>query len=152
MTVTDALIAQLHPEVQLRCRALLEAATAVGILLCVTQGYRSPQQQAKLYAQGRAAPGAIVTRAPPGYSWHEYHLAFDVAVLHEGKATWPNDIRLWRRIGELGKATGLDWGGDFKTITDLPHFEYHPGLTLADARAGKTLPEPEQKPGQKAVA
>lgn len=144
MTVTETLVAQLHPEVQTRCRALLDTATSVGILLCVTQGYRSPQQQAKLYAQGRTAPGAIVTRAPPGSSWHEFHLAFDVAVLHEGKATWPNDIRLWRRIGELGKAQGLDWGGDFKTITDLPHFEYHPGLTLAEARAGKTLPtEPE---------
>ncbi len=78
-----------------------------------------------------------MTKAPPGSSWHEFGLAFDVAVLVDGKATWPNDRGLWEEIGELGEALGLEWGGRFKTILDLPHFQRRGGLTLADVRAGK---------------
>jgi peptidoglycan L-alanyl-D-glutamate endopeptidase CwlK len=93
-------------------------------------------EQARLYAQGRTAPGAIVTKAQPGSSWHNFGLAFDVAPLVNGRPAWPNDEALWDLIGRYGKAAGLDWGGDFLTIKDRPHFEYHPGLTLAQARAG----------------
>jgi peptidoglycan L-alanyl-D-glutamate endopeptidase CwlK len=135
---TAALIAELHPDVRGKAEALLAAAEAAGISLCVTQGYRSPAQQAALYAQGRNGDTRPqVTKAPPGYSWHEFRRAFDVAVLHDGKATWPNDVALWSRIGALGKAVGLEWGGDFKTIVDRPHFQDTGGMTLAQARAAK---------------
>jgi peptidoglycan LD-endopeptidase CwlK len=104
----------------------------------VTTGYRDPALQAQLYAQGRTAPGSVVTNAPPGSSWHEFGLAFDVAVMGpNGNPTWPNDVALWSRIGAAGKAAGLQWGGDFTTLTDRPHFEFHPGVTLSMARAGR---------------
>ncbi len=129
------LINELDETVQHLALSLLRAAHALGIELIVTQAYRSMDEQAHLYAQGRTIAGPIVTNAPPGSSWHEFRKAFDVAILKDGRATWPNDVALWQRIGNIGKQIGLDWGGDFHTIIDRPHFEYHPGQTLAMARA-----------------
>ena len=138
MAQSEPFIAKLHPSIQDMAREVLTRASNVGIDLVITQGLRDNEEQARLYAQGRTAPGSIVTNAPPGSSWHNFGLAFDVAVLNaEGKATWPEDSALWERIGQVGKAAGLTWGGDFTSIKDRPHFEYHPGVTLADARQGK---------------
>jgi peptidoglycan L-alanyl-D-glutamate endopeptidase CwlK len=131
------IIGKLDPSIQGMAQQVLVNAANEGIDLVVTQGLRDNALQAQLYAQGRTAPGAIVTNAPPGSSWHNFGLAFDVAVLKDGKATWPENEALWQRIGAIGKAVGLEWGGDFHTINDRPHFEYHPGLTLAMARAGQ---------------
>lgn len=39
---------------------------------------RFHERQAWLYAQGRTRPGRVITRAKPGYSWHEYGLAVDL--------------------------------------------------------------------------
>lgn len=131
-------IGRLHPSIQGRAKETLQRAINIGIPLVVTSGYRDSAEQARLYAQGRTAPGEIVTNAPPGSSWHEFGLAFDVAPMGpNGQATWPEDNALWARIGAAGKAAGLEWGGDFTTMQpDRPHFDYHPGLTLSDARAG----------------
>lgn len=134
---SEARIARLEPVIQPKARALLEAARAQGIELTVTQGLRTMEEQAALYAQGRTAPGQVVTNAKPGSSWHNFGLAFDVAVVVGGKPTWPNDQALWNKIGELGKAQGLIWGGDFQSFKDMPHFQYTGGLSLEQARAGQ---------------
>jgi D-alanyl-D-alanine dipeptidase len=138
MAASLPLIHKLDPSIQGMAQQVLVNAANEGIDLIVTQGLRDNALQARLYAQGRTAPGAIVTNAPPGSSWHNFGLAFDVAVLDaNGKTTWPEDDALWHRIGGIGKALGLDWGGDFHTIKDRPHFEYHPNMSLAMARAGQ---------------
>lgn len=95
--------------------------------LVIVQSFRSSAEQAKLYAKGRPGgpPGPIVTNAKPGTSYHEYGLAFDVAVLKDGKPTWPNDIALWTSIGTMGEALGLKWGGRFPGLKDYGHFELH---------------------------
>lgn len=137
---SDELIASLHPAVAARARDLVARMKAEGAPIVVTQGYRTMEQQGQLYAQGRTAPGAIVTNSPPGSSWHNFALAFDVAPLDSsGQPHWPEDESLWQRIGAIGKTFGLVWGGDFRSFKDRPHFEYHPGLSLEDARAGRTI-------------
>jgi peptidoglycan LD-endopeptidase CwlK len=118
----------LRPEIQPLIEGLLVAAFEQGIALIVTDGFRSVAEQDRLFAQGRTAPGPIVTGARGGSSWHNYGLAADVALLVNGRPTWPNDLALWSRIGALGKALGLRWGGDFPT-PDRPHFELRlPGV------------------------
>lgn len=134
---SEGRIAQLEPVLQPKARALLEAARAEGVELVVTQGLRTYAEQDALYAQGRTAPGPKVTNAKAGHSWHNFGLAFDVAVVKDGRPTWPNDVSLWQRIGALGKAQGLTWGGDFTSIVDYPHFQLTGGLTLEQARAGQ---------------
>ena len=69
----------LIPSVRFKAETLLAACAREGILLMVTQTYRTYQEQAALYAKGRTAAGPAVTNAPPGYSWHNFRRAFDVA-------------------------------------------------------------------------
>ena len=102
------------------------------------------ETQAALYAQGRTAPGRIVTNARPGYSYHNFGLAIDVVptellALHRWGDTLKHQVRtdeLWNRVGAIGKELGFRWGGEFRTLPDRPHFEWSGVLTLADLRAG----------------
>jgi len=140
---SEAAIDTLDPSIRVLADALLRRAAAQGVSLAVTDGYRSWDDQERLYKQGRETPGPIVTGAKPGYSWHQYSLAFDVAKLQDGKRTWPADRAFWERIGAIGAGLGLKWGGSFG---DLPHFEYHPGLSFEDAMNGKRPPVPSVPP------
>ena len=121
----------LHPLVVEKAHQLIELARVDGIEILVTSTLRTFEEQAELFAIGRTKPGDIVTNAKAGESWHNFGLAFDVVPLVNGKAIW--DSPFWNRIGELGKQTGLLWGGDFQSFKDKPHFEFHPNLTLVEA-------------------
>lgn len=125
----------LDPDVQAMAAKLLFKAKEAGIELVFTQTYRTPEQQAALYALGRTAPGNIVTHAPPGYSWHEFRRAFDVAIRY-----FPGDMTRadlydgpWEKVGEIGESVGLEWGGRWKH-PDRPHFQHTGGFTLAYMR------------------
>jgi peptidoglycan L-alanyl-D-glutamate endopeptidase CwlK len=122
----------LHTLVADKARQLIAFAQAEGIELLITSTLRTFEEQAELYARGRTTPGKRVTNAKPGESWHNFGLAFDVVPLINGKAVW--DSPFWERIGALGKQVDLVWGGDFRSFKDRPHFEFHPHLTLAEAR------------------
>ena len=105
----------LAPPAKQRAEAFIAAAKAKGIDLLVTSTYRDNESQDALYAQGRTAPGNIVTRAKAGQSWHNYRCALDVVPLVNGKAIW-DDQALWKQVGEIGKSCGLEWAGDWKTF------------------------------------
>lgn len=112
-----------------------EAACAKhGVKIILTSTKRDQEYQSKLFAQGRTAPGKICTNARL-IGPHGFGLAYDVVPVVNGKAVW-NDNKLWKIIGEEGKRLGLEWGGDWKSIDDKPHFQYTGGLTSAQLRAG----------------
>lgn len=130
------MIEKLHPSIRPRAIAFLADAWDAGVELVVTSGYRTFAEQDALYKKGRTEPGKIVTNAKAGESWHNYGLAFDVAfVKADGTIWWPNGSE-WADLAQIGKANGLEWGGDYKTIYDPPHFAYHPGLTIEQAKQG----------------
>lgn len=135
--ISSRSLSDLDPRVAAMARKLIGRAKQEGIDLIVTSTYRDHEAQAALYAQGRTRPGKIVTNAKPGYSIHNYRLAFDVVPVAGGKAIW-NDIPLWARVGKLGQEVGLEWGGAWKTFRDRPHFQWTNGLSVRDLRAGKT--------------
>lgn len=102
-------------------------------------GFRSREQQDRLYAQGRTTAGKIVTKAKGGYSWHNFGLAFDIALFDGKTIIW--DSPAYTTAGKIGEEIGLKWGGRFKTLVDKPHFERPNGRTLAQMRVseyGKT--------------
>jgi len=126
-------ISELVPEVRGLAERHIALCKAEGIDLLVVCAYRSPGEQEKLYARGRDGQGKIVTNAAAGGSWHNFRRAYDVAVVEGGKIDWES-VR-YKRVGEIGSSLGLVWGGGFKAVRgDLGHFEYHPGMTLAQAR------------------
>ncbi len=137
MAASEHYISTLNVKIQSRARQFIINAYRAGIDAVITSGTRGNPEQAQLYEQGRTTPGNIVTNAPPGTSWHNYGLAFDVAILVNGKPTWPdNSNPVWQKLGAIGAKLGLEHGLSFG---DAPHFDYHPNLTIAQARAGKTL-------------
>ena len=119
-----------------------ECASSVGVLsgleLVIIETLRPWERQADLYAQGRTKPGQVVTNAAPGRSYHQFGLALDVGIKPRGEKfswAWDRDPELMagmRRISELASKRGIRWGGNFKSIVDLPHFEDGSAPSLAE--------------------
>lgn len=105
-----------------------------------TYTLRTFQEQELIYSQGRTRPGAKVTNSPPGKSYHNYGLAIDICLLSpDGKmATWDiikdfdNDgIADWQEVVNIFKKYNWNWGGDFKSFKDYPHFEKTLGYSIS---------------------
>lgn len=125
---SEKAIATLLPQVQPMARALVQKAAAAGITIRVLSGLRSFAEQDALYAQGRTAPGPIVTKARGGYSNHNFGIAFDVGVFEGNR--YLADSPKYKAVGVLGMDLGLEWGGSWKTIVDQPHFQLRPAWAM----------------------
>lgn len=122
----------LYPKVERARDALIKRMATLGYPIRVTSEYRSPMEQDKLYAQGRTAPGPVVTNARGGQSYHNWHCAFDVVFRIQGY-DGP-----WALVAKEGKAQGFEWGGDWTgTLVDKPHFQMTLGYSLSDFANGK---------------
>jgi hypothetical protein len=130
-------IATLLPAAQRAARRLLAAANdgrlGLGVVVKVICGTRTYADQTALYAQGRTTPGPIVTDAPAGYSNHNFGIAFDVGVFVRGE--YLDDSPMYAKVGAFGRGQGLEWGGDWTSFPDEPHFQLPWLGTLAQARA-----------------
>jgi peptidoglycan L-alanyl-D-glutamate endopeptidase CwlK len=117
-------IATLLPEVQPMARALVQRAAFNGIRIKIISGLRTYAEQEELYAQGRTKPGPKVTNSRGGYSNHNFGIAFDIGVF-EGQKYLPESVK-YKAVGALGTDLGLDWGGNWTSIVDQPHFQLRP--------------------------
>ncbi|EAC3229258.1 alkaline phosphatase [Listeria monocytogenes] len=119
-----------------KTRNVIKKMAKKGIYLCVAQGYRSSAEQNALYAQGRTKPGAVVTNAKGGQSNHNYGVAVDLCLYtSDGKnVIWESTTSRWKTVVSAMKAEGFEWGGDWKSFKDYPHFE------LYDAAGGEKAP------------
>jgi peptidoglycan L-alanyl-D-glutamate endopeptidase CwlK len=128
-------LSQVHPELARRVRLAITELNGQELNIQVVQGLRSFDEQNVLYAQGRTAPGKIVTNAKGGYSNHNFGLAVDLCpFLSDGKPHWSASEGTWKAIGKAAERQGLEWGGRWKTFVDRPHVQL-PGLSVADCRA-----------------
>lgn len=123
-------ISQLHPEVQKLAEKLVSECAAAGIKIQITDCLRNKAEQNVLYAQGRTAAGNIVTNTKYPNSMHNWGIAFDFClkmdVDGDGKVSddaYNDKTGLFARIGAIGKSIGLEWGGDWKSFVDKPHFQ-----------------------------
>jgi len=121
---SEKCIATLLPEVQPLARALVQKAALSGIHIKIISGLRTYAEQDELYAQGRTKPGVKVTNARGGYSNHNFGIAFDIGVFEGNK--YLGDSAKYKVVGALGMDIGLEWGGNWKTIVDQPHFQLRP--------------------------
>lgn len=118
----------LHPAVRAAVQKTLATLNANGVPFALFEGYRTPERQAWLHAQGRTRPGAVVTHAKPWTSYHQYGLACDLVLFENGAWSW-NDKGShggwWDQMAAEAKANGLEtlsferphvqWAG----VTDL---------------------------------
>jgi len=131
-------IEDLHPIVADMCRSFLERCKEVGIDVIITSTYRDLESQQALYNQGRTTPGRKVTNAKPGQSFHNFKVAFDFVPIINGKAQW-NDLKLFKKCGDIAKSVGLEWAGDWVTFKEYAHCQYTANLSLKDFQNGKTI-------------
>lgn len=129
----------LVPPVKLKVERFMGLCVANTIDILVTSTYRDYESQDALYAQGRTAPGKIVTNSKGGESFHNFHCAVDVVPLVNGKPDWDGSHPIWDKVGALGKEAGLDWAGEWETFKELAHFQYTGGLTLEQLRDGLAI-------------
>jgi D-alanyl-D-alanine carboxypeptidase-like protein len=130
---TEALISQLHPEVQPLVREhlirIMDADPGVEVRLFET--YRSYDESNKYRAQG------VYPAAKGGESRHNFRVAYDLAFFDPktGKQIKDgNDIAV-RMAGRIGKEVGLTWGGDFTGKQfDPSHFELNRGINIRTMR------------------
>jgi peptidoglycan L-alanyl-D-glutamate endopeptidase CwlK len=131
---TKKRIDQLHPSVRDEVAKIIQEcdlALTGKAKVRITQGLRSFSEQDDLYAYGRTKPGKKVTNAKGGQSIHNYGFAVDICLIIEGKIAswdtakdWDNDqISDWNECVKIFIKYGWEWGGDWKTFKDLPHFD-----------------------------
>lgn len=126
-------VSQLHPELKKKVVKLQKECLKAGIKIKIGECIRTVAEQNALYAKGRnGVPGPIVTKAKgTDYrSMHQWGVAFDffldMDVDKDGKKSddvFNNATKLFNKVGAIGKKLGLEWGGDWKSIKDLPHFQ-----------------------------
>lgn len=151
--VTLDRIKLMHPKVREEVEHLYRAQIVpalTGTMTCrFVQTLRTYQEQADIYAQGRTklydAHGnklGIVTKAKPGYSLHNYGLAIDIALINGPTVSWDNvhdfdkDGKAdWMEIINIFKTAGWEWGGEFKSIKDVPHVQKTFGHSVQDLLA-----------------
>ena len=111
----------LHPNFRAAVLDIQKALNSEGIPFKIFEGFRSPEKQAQLYAQGRTTPGSKVTHAPPWSTLHNYGLAVDFVLFIDDSWTWDTSglkAEYWKRLQEVALEKGLRLG-----YVDLPHVE-----------------------------
>ena len=155
-TITLARIELLHPKLRTEAKEIYIAiynALKGRAAVRFTQTLRTIAEQDALYAQGRTTPGKIVTWAKGGKSYHNYGLAIDICLIIDGKeASWDitkdfdkDGISDWMEAVKIFKAHGWEWGGEWDTKKDYPHFQKTFGKTTAQLKAmvkGSGYPAP----------
>ena len=129
--MNDRNLDDLHPTLKPLCQSWLDKCEAQEIHAEVIYTWRSSAEQDVLYAQGRTAPGKIVTNARGGQSKHNFTLsgkpaskAFDFVIVNDdGSANWNPNSPQWKAAVAIGKGLGLVYGGDWNSIKDFDHFE-----------------------------
>jgi peptidoglycan L-alanyl-D-glutamate endopeptidase CwlK len=140
---TEKVLKSLDPKASVIFRKFLTEAIPLakskyGVEYKLISGNRTYAEQNALYAKGRTAPGNRVTNARGGQSNHNFGIAVDAGVFKDSKYlddTSPGTAeKVHREVSKLITKYNLEWGGDWKSIVDIPHFEVDTGYTMARKR------------------
>lgn len=117
-------ITMCHPQLQLLANKLITECKKQGLIVKLGECFRSVAEQDALYAQGRTTKGSIVTnaRGTSYSSMHQWGVAFDV-IRNDGKGAYNDSDNWFSKVAKIGKSLGLEWGGDWTSPVDKPHFQ-----------------------------
>jgi peptidoglycan L-alanyl-D-glutamate endopeptidase CwlK len=136
---SEACIMTLEPNAQRKAREFLNKAKALPFTYKIISGTRTYAEQDELFAQGRTKPGHRVTNAKGGESNHNFGIAWDIGIFDGGKyLTGATDeeeqayIDLGKHI--LANVAGLEWGGNWHSFVDKPHYQLMTAQNVASIR------------------
>jgi peptidoglycan L-alanyl-D-glutamate endopeptidase CwlK len=116
-------LGQVIPELSQKVQAMATSLLSKGIVIRVTQGLRTFEEQNALFAQRPK-----VTNAPGGYSMHNFGLAVDcvpslAGVEESYNPDWTAGSPRYVAMVAAGEAQGLVSGSTWKSLVDWPHFQ-----------------------------
>ena len=133
---TERNIQTLQLITQEAARKFLKAVAAGGITARIISGTRTYADQDKLFRQGRFGnPGPKVTNARGGQSNHNFGIAWDIGIFKNG--AYLPESPLYDKAAEIGLAAGipkLEWGGNWQSLKDKPHYQSATGLSISEVR------------------
>lgn len=116
-------------------RGFLFRVRAAGIGARIISGTRTYAMQDALYRQGRFGnPGPRVTNARGGQSNHNFGIAWDIGIFTESDG-YLTGGPAYDHAATAGQAAELEWGGDWSTFVDRPHYQLATGLSVPEMRA-----------------
>jgi peptidoglycan LD-endopeptidase CwlK len=119
---SEANIRTLMLEVQALCRESLGRIRASGLDARVISGTRTYAEQTAIYRRGRFGnPGPVISNAKAGQSWHNFGRAWDIGIFKNGK--YLADGPEYTEASIPGKIPGVEWGGDWRSLKDKPHYQ-----------------------------
>ncbi len=126
-------IRTLHPKAQEAARNFLKRLQSAGIEARIISGTRSYAEQDALYRQGRFRDKRPrVTNAKGGQSNHNFGIAWDIGIFRGG-AYLPESPD-YERAAQVGVNDQLEWGGNWASIKDRPHYQLKTTLPLNEVR------------------
>lgn len=130
---TERNIRSLHPKAQESARRFLRKLIDHGIDARIISGTRTYAEQNALFRQGRFGnPGPKVTNARGGQSNHNFGIAWDIGLFEGGR--YLTDAAPYEQAAAVGLIDGVEWGGNWRTFKDLPHYQMSTGLSLSELR------------------
>lgn len=117
-------ITQCHPRLQELAKKLVEEGKKQGLIIGISECFRTVAEQNDLYAQGRTKPGSIITNTPGSSysSHHQWGTAFDI-YRNDGNGAYNDSDGWFTKVGRIGQKLGLEWGGSWTSPVDKPHFQ-----------------------------
>jgi len=148
---------KLHPRIKPAVFECLSKCIDLKVPVRIVQGLRTFGEQSAIYGNGRTAeqliikgidgkfanPSAkIVSNAAPGSSFHNYGISIDFCLLRGDKQiSWNRNEDLdgdgekdWMEVVNLFMLKGFEWGGNWTSFPDYPHFQKTFGLTIVKCK------------------
>jgi peptidoglycan L-alanyl-D-glutamate endopeptidase CwlK len=137
---TEGNLRTVLPETQRAARSFLTRAKRDfdGFDVRILSGSRTYAEQDLLYRKGRFGnPPPKVTNARGGQSNHNFGIAWDVGIFKNGKyltGDTKSEAAIYKKLASIAKTADLEWGGDWTSIVDMPHYQLKLDLTLTQVR------------------
>jgi peptidoglycan L-alanyl-D-glutamate endopeptidase CwlK len=133
-TRSEVQIMTLIPQAQVKAREFLKAVAGRPLTYRILSGTRTYAEQDAL-----AKKVPRVTKAKGGQSNHNFGIAWDVGIFDKGKyytGSTKKEDKAYVELGALIKAQvpGLEWGGDWKSFVDKPHYQMACGKSAKEVR------------------
>ena len=131
---SEKCIRTLHPKAQEAARIFLKAAQAAGFDARIISGTRTYAEQDALFKIGRPpdTTSKIVTKAKAGESNHNFGIAWDIGLFDHG--AYVTAEKPYRDVSAFCPA-GVEWGGNWVSFRDIPHYQLAVNRTLREIRA-----------------
>jgi len=116
-------IEDLCPELQPIALKFVEQCAEAGIDAMIYCTWRGDDEQNKAVAEGKSKlkfpnskHNCVDSEGKPASR------AFDAVPMQGNNCLW-RDVSKYNRMGKIARDLGLEWGGDWKSFPDKPHFQ-----------------------------